>query len=150
MFKLKHISKSKSLPRNTWQLALPRKKIVYCALNSSLQDLALIEFMTQLITQTDLNSVAPGSTPLCRFIISTLSLLTGRDNLFKQALENRIRKHKYPYLGALFTSMLPGAKNAGDFCRSYRQSQGGNFQNVFCTTIKQNKPIGRKCDQISI
>lgn len=26
MFKLKHISKSKSLPRNTWQLALPRKK----------------------------------------------------------------------------------------------------------------------------
>lgn len=26
MFKLKQISKSKSLPRNTWQLALPRKK----------------------------------------------------------------------------------------------------------------------------
>lgn len=50
MFKLKHISKSKSLPRNTWQLALPRKNIVYCALNSSLQDLTLIEFMTQLIT----------------------------------------------------------------------------------------------------
>lgn len=42
MFKLKHISKSKSLPRNTWQLALPRKNIVYCALNSSLQDLTLI------------------------------------------------------------------------------------------------------------
>lgn len=44
MFKLKHISKSKSLPRNTWQLALPRKNIVYCALNSSLQDFKTLIF----------------------------------------------------------------------------------------------------------